>query len=95
MGIRPGRPYLSAGASWALPRSPIRCLDVSYTPRGAKRGGGKATFHIASVGVISFGIYIGQLHNYRYLVLSLMRRFYLPFVTVFMIFDEVLRYTED
>ncbi|CAN6465348.1 unnamed protein product [Victoria cruziana] len=34
MGIRPGRPSLSAGASWALPRSPIRCLDVSYTPRG-------------------------------------------------------------
>ncbi|KAK8941880.1 hypothetical protein KSP40_PGU004038 [Platanthera guangdongensis] len=37
MGIRPGRPSLSAGASWALPRSPIRCLDVSYTPRGATR----------------------------------------------------------
>ncbi|KAM7249776.1 hypothetical protein ACFE04_008380 [Oxalis oulophora] len=27
MGIRPGRPSLYAGASWALPRSPIRCLD--------------------------------------------------------------------
>ncbi|KAG0456558.1 hypothetical protein HPP92_024346 [Vanilla planifolia] len=27
------RPSLSAGASWALPRSPIRCLDVSYTPK--------------------------------------------------------------
>ncbi|CAH8311967.1 unnamed protein product [Eruca vesicaria subsp. sativa] len=24
MGIRPGRPSLSAGASWVLPRSPIR-----------------------------------------------------------------------
>ncbi|XXG47933.1 hypothetical protein AAC387_Pa02g2494 [Persea americana] len=35
MGIRPGRPSLAAEASWALPRSPIRCLDVSYTPRGA------------------------------------------------------------
>ncbi|KAK6923546.1 hypothetical protein RJ641_011850 [Dillenia turbinata] len=42
MGIRPGRPSLSAGASWALPRSPIRCLDVSYTPRGAKRAYGLA-----------------------------------------------------
>uniref|UniRef100_A0A803NIH3 Uncharacterized protein n=1 Tax=Cannabis sativa TaxID=3483 RepID=A0A803NIH3_CANSA len=29
-------------ASWALPRSPIRCLDVSYTPRGAKRAYGLA-----------------------------------------------------
>eukprot|EP01018_Ginkgo_biloba_P011082 Gb_27034 [translate_table: standard] len=37
MGIRPGRPFLSAGASWALPRSPIRCLDVTYTPRGTPR----------------------------------------------------------
>ncbi|CAN6472018.1 unnamed protein product [Victoria cruziana] len=42
MGIRPGRPSLSAGASWALPRSPIRCLDVSYTPRGATRAYGLA-----------------------------------------------------
>lgn len=42
MGIRPGRPSLYAGASWALPRSPIRCLDVSYTPRGAKRAYGLA-----------------------------------------------------
>ncbi|GKV52246.1 hypothetical protein SLEP1_g58835 [Rubroshorea leprosula] len=42
MGIRPGRPSLSAGASWVLPRSPIRCLDVSYTPRGAKRAYGLA-----------------------------------------------------
>nr|TKS02722.1 hypothetical protein D5086_0000161230 [Populus alba] len=42
MGIRPGGPSLSAGASWALPRSPIRCLDVSYTPRGAKRAYGLA-----------------------------------------------------
>jgi len=24
-------PSLSTGASWVLPRSPIRCLDVSYT----------------------------------------------------------------
>jgi len=40
MGIRPGRPSLSA--SWALPRSPIRCLDVSYTPRGAPRAYGLA-----------------------------------------------------
>ncbi|PHT36573.1 hypothetical protein CQW23_24273 [Capsicum baccatum] len=42
IGIRPGRPFLSAGASWVLSRSPIRCLDVSYTPRGAKRAYGLA-----------------------------------------------------
>ncbi|CAN4109511.1 unnamed protein product [Withania somnifera] len=42
MGIRPGRPSLSTGASRALPHSPIGCLDVSYTPRGAKRAYGLA-----------------------------------------------------
>ncbi|KAL3528072.1 hypothetical protein ACH5RR_012728 [Cinchona calisaya] len=30
-----GKPFLSAAASWALPHSPIRCLDMSYTLRGA------------------------------------------------------------
>lgn len=44
-GIWPGRPSLFAGASWALPCSPIRCLDVSYTPREAK---------LAHVVVLSF-----------------------------------------
>ncbi|CAN4083882.1 unnamed protein product [Withania somnifera] len=37
MDIRHSVPSLSARASWALPRSPIGCLDMSYTPRGAKR----------------------------------------------------------
>lgn len=31
------RPFLSAGASWVLPRSTIRCLDVNYTSQGFKR----------------------------------------------------------
>uniref|UniRef100_A0A803QQJ9 Uncharacterized protein n=1 Tax=Cannabis sativa TaxID=3483 RepID=A0A803QQJ9_CANSA len=49
MGIRPGRPSLSVGASWALPRSPIKFLDVSYTPRGAKRAYGLAlSFDLSS-----------------------------------------------
>ncbi|KAL3509794.1 hypothetical protein ACH5RR_029195 [Cinchona calisaya] len=37
MIIRPGRPSLFAGASWALPRSPIRCLDDASTRGGARR----------------------------------------------------------
>ncbi|KAI5659406.1 hypothetical protein M9H77_28199 [Catharanthus roseus] len=49
MDIWPGRPSLSAGASQALSRFPIRCLDVSYTPRGSKRAYGLALpFHLPS-----------------------------------------------